>query len=152
MARLWNASQVVLLGFAVVFLVGADSPLNTSAFITPEQADAATLLAITPGNAPVVGWILRSEKLVLGLTQVYDATGKVRFSEYPAENAYVLYYTAPPQRDCNYIYAIAVARADRGGAGGADWQASCGNDQGDAYPGPGPNSTQPFPLPLPPRQ
>lgn len=147
MARLWKVARFVFLGIALMFLVGADSPLNTNAFITAEQANARTVQALTEGNPPIVGWGLRSETLVLGLTQVHDATGKVRSDTYPAENAYVLYYTAPAQHGCAYIYAIAETSADPGGAGGGGWQVSCSNDPQDAYPGPGPNSTQPFPLP-----
>jgi hypothetical protein len=147
MARLWKAAWLVFLGFALIFLVAADSPPNTNAFITAEQANARTVLALTQGNPPIVGWALRSETLVLGLTQVHDATGKVRFDTYPADNAYVLYYTAPAQHGCTYIYAIAETSADPGGAGGGGWQVSCTNDPQGAYPGPGSNSTQPIPFP-----
>ncbi len=149
MARLWKPARLVFLGFAVIFLLGADSPPNTNAFVTAEQANTRTVLALTQGNPHIVGWVLRNETLVLGLTQVRDATGKVRSGSFPAENAYVLYYTAPAQHGCTYIYAIADTSADSGGAGGGGWQVVCSNDPRDAYPGPGPNSTQPFPLPSP---
>lgn len=140
MARLWKAARPVLLAFALLTLVGADSPLQSAAFLSPEQANAQTVAALTQGNPPLVGWALRSETRVLGLTQVHDATGKVRYGTTQPENAYVLYYTAPAQHGCAYVYAIAVT-AEAGGGGGG-WQVVCSSDPHDAYPGPGPNSSQ----------
>jgi hypothetical protein len=92
MARLWKVARYVPFGLALALLIGP-----APRFISAEQANAKTLQGLDPG---ISGWILRSETLVEGLTQVFDATGKRVSGTYPPEDAYVLWYTTPPQRGC----------------------------------------------------
>ena len=122
-----STHHISLLNFTVTAKADAISYATTAT-----QADATAFNALAQDSSGLQGYTLLDETLAPGLSQVADPTGTLWFDRNPAEDDFVLIYTAPPQQGYQYIAAVVLVKAQDDSVSG--YQVRGSNDPNDVLP------------------
>ncbi len=124
-----TAASRALLGFNIT---AQAATINASPSITSSEANARAVAALTGDRSSFSRYTLAGKSLVPGLRQVTDATGRPWFHMQPAEDDWIVIYTAPAQRGYRYITAVVLVSANTAAISG--YQVLASNDPKDALP------------------